>query len=124
MALDPQGRWAQAAIAAWARTVAPLREPVDVGELVAAPWRTIATRTGDCDDVAAAAAAMAAVVGLPAGVAVYDTSPGFAHIVAVIGDDWTPEADLGPDNMLAIDQAGARPLPALPPSTTIAVVRR
>lgn len=103
--LDDRGRWYQRALARWASTVAPMREPAAVGELVQAPWRTIAYRMGDCDDLAAAVAALAAVVGLPAAVAVYDTEPGFAHAVALVGDDWTPGAtDQG---FIAVDHSGA-----------------
>ncbi len=89
---DPndRGRWYAHALGRWAQSVAPLREPAELGELVQAPWRTVAYRSGDCDDVACAVAAFAALVGLFSAVAVYPTGPSSAHIVAVIGDDWTP----------------------------------
>lgn len=117
--LDAQGRWYQRALGQWAQTVAVMREPAAVGELVQAPWRTIAYRMGDCDDLAAAVAALAAVAGLPAAVATYDVKPGFAHAVALVGDDWTPGAtDQG---FVAIDSSGAHPFapPTIPNIYTV-----
>lgn len=107
----PEGAWYAAALGDFARSVAPLREPSRFGEIVSAPWRTIAYRAGDCDDVAAAVAMCAAVVGLPAAVAVYYTSPGFAHCVALVGNDWHGER--GP--VLQVDQANGL-APFAPPS--------
>lgn len=106
---DPRaaGRRTVAALGAWARTIQLVREPARVGELIAAPWRTAAYRAGDCDDLAAAVAAFAAVVGFPAAVAVYPTAAGFAHAVAVVGDDWTTPHRL----THVIDHDGARPAP-------------
>lgn len=101
----PEGAWFVAALGDFARSVAPLREPSRFGEIVSAPWRTIAYRAGDCDDVAAAVAMCAAVVGLPAAVAVYYTAPGFAHCVALVGNDWHGER--GP--VLQVDQNGLAP---------------
>lgn len=106
---DTSGAAYVAALGRWAEGVRFVREPLVVGELVAAPWRTFAYNAGDCDDLACAAAAFAAVVGLPAMVAVYESAPGQAHAVALVGDQWN-----GPPGRLThvIDHAGAKVAPA------------
>ncbi len=114
------GRWYLDALARWAANVLWMREPARFGELVAEPWRTVAFNVGDCDDVAAAVAAFAAVAGFPAAVATYDVSQGFAHCVALVGGSWLETgrdlhpaparvgtAELAP--VYAVDQTGMRP---------------
>lgn len=98
-----------AALGRWAQSIALVREPIAVAEVVQAPWRTVAYQAGDCDDLACAVAAFAAVVGLPAAVAVYEVSPGFAHMVALVGDSWNPD-DAGRLTHM-IDHDGARVAP-------------
>lgn len=75
------------ALAAWAADVAWVREPADVGELIASPWRTAAMMAGDCDDVAAAVAGFAALAGAASAVAVYYTGPASAHVGAIVSRD-------------------------------------
>lgn len=104
---DADGRWYSAAIGQWAKTIATHREPAALGEIVTAPWRVIAYRIGDCDDLAAAAATIAAVAGIEAWIAVYPTGPGTAHCVAVIGRDWN-----GSPPTYAIDHTGRTPFSA------------
>lgn len=121
VAADRNGRWFVAALGAWAKTIAPLREPAKFGELIQSPWRTATYRSGDCDDVAVAVAAFAAVTGLPAGLAISPRGEGGAHIVAVIGDNWyslrrgsfaAPDQPLGVDphvGLWSIDQSHTEP---------------
>ena len=97
------------ALAAWAQSIAHVREPASVGEIVCAPWRTVLYRAGDCDDVACAVAAFAAVVGLPAAVGIERDADGQnAHAVALIGDDWTNEPANRGRLTHVIDQRGLR----------------
>lgn len=84
---DDRGAYLPATIARWVQSLAHVREPVDIGEAIAAPWQTIAVGAADCDDAAAAAAWLAAMVGMRSSVAVYATGPLSAHMVAVIGRD-------------------------------------
>lgn len=74
------------AFGAWAESVRHVREPLDFGELIVAPWRTLTTRVGDCDDVAAAVAALCAITGHPTAVAIV-AAPTGAHAVCLAGDD-------------------------------------
>lgn len=85
-----------------------VREPLAIGEVVQAPWRTLAYMAGDCDDLACCIAALAAVVGLPAAVAIR-VSGDSAHAVALVGDRWD-----GPTGRLThvIDQDGAKVAPS------------
>jgi hypothetical protein len=97
------------ALAAWAQSIAHVREPASVGEIVCAPWRTVLYRAGDCDDVACAVAAFAATVGLPAAVGIERDADGQnAHAVALIGDDWTNEPANRGRLTHVIDQRGLR----------------
>ncbi len=115
---DDAGRWYGLALGRWAQSVAPLREPARYGEIVAAPWRTIAYRSGDCDDVAAAVAMMAAMVGMAAAIAVYATGPGTAHCVALISGTWGDDG--APSSWFQVDQAeGLQPF--RPPATPFLV---
>ena len=123
---DLDGRWYLNALGRWCASVAYMREPARYGEIVSAPWRVVAYRVGDCDDLATAAATFAAIAGLPAAVAVYDTAPGFAHMVALAGGSWretgkapTPRPDPTPspaDICYQLDHTGLRPFsPPTPP---------
>lgn len=110
-----------AALAAWAQSIAVVREPVAVGEVVCAPWRTVLYRAGDCDDVACAVAAFAAVVGLPAAVGIERGPDGNAHAVALVGDDWTNDPANRGRLTHVIDQRGIRPASQPPTSASLEV---
>lgn len=117
------GLWYVGALARWARSIRPLREPATLGELVQAPWRTVVYGSGDCDDVATAVAAFAKVVGLPAIIAVWPTGPGAAHVAAVVGDDWYStlhphERHVG---LWRVDQFGVQPFKPEPGMTALEV---
>ena len=109
------------ALGRFAKSIAVVREPLDgAGEIITSPWRTVAYRRGDCDDVAAAVLAFASTFGLPCMSAVVATSPGFAHAVALVGDDPYLPGRL----THVIDQAhGARILPEPFPALALAGVR-
>lgn len=104
---DFTGATLAAALGAWARDVAWVREPADLGELIVSPWRTAAMMAGDCDDVAAAVAAFAALAGMPSATAVYSTGPHGAHVGAVLGAD----SFRGPWSYW-VDQSGTVPWPS------------
>jgi hypothetical protein len=109
------------ALGRFARSIAIVREPLDgAGEIVTSPWRTVAYRRGDCDDAAAAVLAFASTFGLPCMAAIVATKPGFAHAVALIGDD--PYAP-GRLTHIVDQEHGARPLPATFPTLATAGVR-
>lgn len=110
--LDGNGLWYAKALGQWAQSVAPMREPAKFGEIVQAPWRTIAYRMGDCDDVAAAVAFCAAIVSMPTAVAVYPLGAGMAHCVAILGPDWRGDGDSKPLPLEVLPQ-GTAILPVL-----------
>lgn len=107
--VPPTGAAFCAALGRWAQSITMVREPLAVGEIVQAPWRTVAYRAGDCDDLAAAAAALAMVVGLPTAIALGTPAGGFAHVVAVIGDSWMPSARGRLTHMIDFDGATVAP---------------
>lgn len=96
------------ALGRFAASVHFVREPLAVGEVVQAPRHTARWKAGDCDDLACCVAAFAAVVGLPAVVAVMVRGQR-AHAVAVVGDRWD-----GATARLThvIDHDGAKPAPS------------
>lgn len=108
------------ALGAWAQSIRFVREPMAVGEVVQAPWRTVFYGAGDCDDVACAVAAFAGVAGLPAAVGVLEDGAD-AHAFGLCGD-----AFYGPRGRITtmIDQRGARAATAdiLERSRSVAVV--
>ena len=85
---DPMGSTWSGVLHRWARSVRHMREPAAVGELLVLPHRVVEFGAGDCDDIALAVAAMAAHVGLPAGILSLWTGPASAHHVAVVGGAW------------------------------------
>lgn len=85
---DALGAAWPAALHRWARSVRHVREPGALGELLLRPARVVQYGAGDCDDVALAVAAMAAHVGLPAGILSLWTGDATAHHVAVVGAGW------------------------------------
>ena len=99
---DNLGAWIPDALHAWTQTIAHTREPAGpgaAGEIVQSPPLTVALRSGDCDDIAAAVATFGAAYGHRISVGWYTTGPGFAHVIAAISaDSYRPQAAL-----LAID---------------------
>lgn len=106
---DMTGAAYVAALGRWAASIAMVREPAAVGEIVSAPWRTLAYKAGDCDDLAAAVAAFACVVGLPTAIVLVHTAPGFAHVACAVGDSWLPQHHGRLSHVIDFDGAKAAP---------------
>jgi hypothetical protein len=102
------GAWLPWALYRWARSLTFWREPAGpgkAGELVLAlPW-VVLVEGGDCDDIAAAVATMAAAVGTGAAVGrLFPTAdPSQAHIVAAVRATWR---DRGPWFVIDPQRAG------------------
>jgi hypothetical protein len=90
-----RGDWIPDALWKWARHQTFYREPAGqgrAGELVTSLPVTVMLGGGDCDDIAAAQATMAAALGVPAAIGRLHpdpTNPAIAHIVCGVASDWT-----------------------------------
>ena len=86
---DTSGAWVPGALRAWASGLTYYREPPLNGELVYSLPYVIAANGGDCDDLTASQAAIAAAVGVPARVCVlWPRAGNTAHVFCAVGPDW------------------------------------